>query len=100
MTPWVGPVWTLDAWLVGFIKRSNKHCYTHNIKPLCLVVSEKKIFLCFPIVNLAICCHGNQSSCPKPNVTIPPSFYLNLNSGKHIKLSILQKTRKLVQLQL
>ena len=48
----------------------------------------------------AICCHGNKFSCPKPNATIPPSFYLNLNSGKHIKLSILQKARKLVQLQL
>ena len=36
--------------------------------------------------------------CPKPKATVPPSFYLNLNSRKHIKLSISQKARKLVQL--
>ena len=47
----MGPVWILGAWLVGF-KRSNIHCYIHNIKSLGLVVLGKKIFLCFPIVNL------------------------------------------------
>ena len=58
MTPWVGPVWTLGALLVAFVKRSDLHCYTHNIKSLGLVVSEKKIFLSFPllikIVNLYV----------------------------------------------
>ena len=43
-----GPVWTPGAQLVGFIKRTTIHCYTQNMKALGLVVSEKKIFLCFP----------------------------------------------------
>ena len=42
-----GPVWTPGAQLAGFIKRTTIHCYTQNMKALCLVVSEKKIFLCF-----------------------------------------------------
>ena len=31
---------------------TNNYCYTQNIKALDLMVSEKKIFLCFPIVSL------------------------------------------------
>ena len=50
--PGAGPVWTPGARLVGFIKRTTIHCYTQNMKALGLVVSEKKIFLCFPIVSL------------------------------------------------
>ena len=42
-----GPVWTPVARLAGFIKRTTIHCYTQNMKALGLVVSEKKIFLCF-----------------------------------------------------
>ena len=45
--PGAGPVWTQGAWLAGFIKRTTIHCYTQNMKALGLVVSEKKIFLCF-----------------------------------------------------
>ena len=45
----VGPVWTPGARLAGFIKRTTIHCYTQNMKALGLVVSEKKIFLCFPM---------------------------------------------------
>ena len=46
--PGAGPVWTPGAWLAGFMKRSTIHCYTQNMKALGLVVSEEKIFLCFP----------------------------------------------------
>ena len=61
--PGVGPVWNLGARLAGFIKRTTIHCYTQNMKGLGLVVSEKKIFLCFSHCKSmgAICCHGNQS---------------------------------------
>ena len=45
--PGAGPVWTPGARLAGFIKRTTIHCYTQNMKALGLVVSEKKIFLCF-----------------------------------------------------
>ena len=45
--PRAGPVWTPGPWLAGFIKRTTIHCYTQNVKALGLVVSEKKIFLCF-----------------------------------------------------
>ena len=45
--PRAGHVWTPGPWLVGFIKRTNIHCYTQNMKALGLVVLEKKIFLCF-----------------------------------------------------
>ena len=45
--PGAGPVWTPGALLAGFIKRTTIHCYTQNMKALGLVVSEKKIFLCF-----------------------------------------------------
>ena len=33
--------------MVGFMKRTTRHCYTQNMKALGLVVLEK-IFLCFP----------------------------------------------------
>ena len=64
--PGAGPVWTPGARLAGFIKRTTIHCYTQNMKGLGLVVSEKKIFLCFSHCKSmgAICCHGNQSSNP------------------------------------
>ena len=41
------PVWTPGAPLAGFIKRNTIHCYKQNMKALGLVVSEKKICLCF-----------------------------------------------------
>ena len=47
MTPGVGPFLTPGASLAGFIKRIIIHCYIQNMKALGLVVSEKKIFLCF-----------------------------------------------------
>ena len=43
-----GPFLTPGALLAGFIKRTTTHCYIQNMKALGLVVSEKKIFLCFP----------------------------------------------------
>ena len=45
--PEAGPVWTTGARLAGFIKRITIYCYKQNMKALGLVVSEKKIFLCF-----------------------------------------------------
>ena len=45
--PGAGPVWTPGARLAGFIKTPTIHCYKQNMKALGLVVSEKKIFLCF-----------------------------------------------------
>ena len=36
--PGEGFEWIPGAWLAGFIKRSTIHCYTQNIKALCLVV--------------------------------------------------------------
>ena len=45
MTP--GAFLTQGAWLAGFLKRTTIHCYIQNMKALGLVVSEKKIFLCF-----------------------------------------------------
>ena len=45
--PRAGPVRTPGPWLAGFIKRTTIHCYIQNMKALGLVVSEKKIFLCF-----------------------------------------------------
>ena len=45
--PRAGPFLTPGAWLAGFIKRTTTHCYIQNMKALGLVVSEKKIFLCF-----------------------------------------------------
>ena len=40
-------VWTPRVQLAGFIKGSNIHCYAQNIKTLCVVVSETKIFEMF-----------------------------------------------------
>ena len=45
--PRARPIWTPGARLAGFIKRTTIHCYTQNMKNLGLVISEKKIFLCF-----------------------------------------------------
>ena len=49
--------------LAGFMKRTTRHCYTQNMKALGLVVSEKKIFICFSHCKSmgAICCHGKSS---------------------------------------
>ena len=47
MTPGAGPFLTPGAWLAGFIKMTTIHCYIQNMKALGLMVSEKKIFLCF-----------------------------------------------------
>ena len=47
MTPGAGPFLTPGAWLAGYIKKTTTRCYTQNMKALGLVVSEKKIFLCF-----------------------------------------------------
>ena len=53
---------------VGMINKEDHYTllYTQNMKALCLVVSEKKNFLCFSYRKSmgAICCHGNQSSDP------------------------------------
>ena len=64
--PGAGLVWTPGARLAGLMKRTTRHCYTQNMKALGLVVSEKKIFICFSHCKSmgAICCHGNQSSDP------------------------------------
>ena len=45
--PGAGSFLTPGAWLAGFIKRTNTHSYIQNINALCVVVSEKKIFLRF-----------------------------------------------------
>ena len=48
-----GPFLTSGAWLTGFIKRTTTHCYIQNMKALCLVVLEKRIFFkVFPILSL------------------------------------------------
>ena len=47
MTPRAGPFFTPGTWLAGFIKKATIHCYIQNMKALGLVVSEKKVFLCF-----------------------------------------------------
>ena len=46
------------TWLAGFIKGITKYCYTRNIKAMCLIVSEKKIFLCF-----SYCVGANDPRC-------------------------------------
>ena len=38
--------------MAQFMQRTISHCYISNIKAVGLVVSEKKIFLVFPIVGL------------------------------------------------
>ena len=42
-----GAIFTIGAWLAGFIKKIIIHCYTQNMKTLGLVVLEKRTFLCF-----------------------------------------------------
>ena len=66
LPPREGHVWTPGARLAGFVKRTTIHCYTQNMKALGLVVSEKKIFICFSHCKSmgAVRCHGNQSSDP------------------------------------
>ena len=49
-TPGEGPVRTPGARLAGLMKKTTRHCYTENMKALGIVVSEKKICICFPIV--------------------------------------------------
>ena len=56
MIPGVGLFLTPGAWLAGFIKRTNTPCHIQNMKVLGLVVSEKKIFLCFS--------HDAPGACP------------------------------------
>ena len=48
--PLGGAILTPGAWLAGFIKRITIHCYTQNRQALGLVVSEKNIFSCFPLM--------------------------------------------------
>ena len=64
--PWTWPITVPGTRLAGFMKGITKHCYTKNIEAQGLMVSEKKIFLCFPNYNPigAIRRHGNQSSNP------------------------------------
>ena len=50
--PGAWPTRTQVARLAGFIKRTTIRCYTHHMKALGIVASEKKIALCFPIVRL------------------------------------------------
>ena len=38
--------------LAGFTKGITEHCYTQNIKSMCLMVSEENIFYVFPIISL------------------------------------------------
>ena len=50
--PGAWPVWAPGAWLLSFIRRITSHSYTQNIKALGLMVSKKKVFVCFPIVSI------------------------------------------------
>ena len=43
-TPGAWPNLTPGAWLAQFIKRTISNCHIQNIKAVCPVVSEKKIF--------------------------------------------------------
>ena len=45
--PQGGAIFDPGAWSAGFIKKNTIHCYIQNMKALGLVVSEKKIFICF-----------------------------------------------------
>ena len=62
----------------GTVGRIYIHCYKQNMKALGLVVSEKKIFLCFfSIVSLwelsvAMETRVSIRSGRKPNATFPP----------------------------
>ena len=40
--PGARPEWTPGARLAGFIKRTNIHCYTQNMKALGLVVTPRR----------------------------------------------------------
>ena len=60
MIPGVGLFLTPGAWLAGFIKRTTTHCYIQNMKGLGLVVSEKKIFLCFSMTPPGRALYGPQ----------------------------------------
>ena len=53
---------------VGRIYKEGYYALLH-----CIVVSEKKTVSCFSFCKSigAMCCHGNQNSDPKPNVTFP-----------------------------
>ena len=72
--------------MAQFMKRTISHCYIPNIKAVGLVVSEKKIFLVFPIVSLWDLSVAMETtiliqSAPKPNAINPPTqlwFTLNL----------------------
>ena len=78
--------------MAQFMLRTISHCYIPNIKAVGLVVSEKKIFLVFPIVSLWDLSVAMETtiliqSAPKPNAINPPTqlwFTLNL-----IKLGLL-----------
>ena len=43
-TPGAWPNLTPKAWLAQFMQRTISHCHLQNIKAVCPVVSEKKIF--------------------------------------------------------
>ena len=47
MTPGAGLFLSPGALLAGFIKSITTHCYIQNMKALCHVVSEKKIYFMF-----------------------------------------------------
>ena len=72
--------------MAQFMKRTISHCYIPNIKAVGLVVSEKKIFLVFPVVSLWDLSVAMETtiliqSAPKPNAINPPTqlwFTLNL----------------------
>ena len=72
--------------MAQFMYRTISHCYIPNIKAVGLVVSEKKIFLVFPIVSLWDLSVAMETtiliqSAPKPNAINPPTqlwFTLNL----------------------
>ena len=78
--------------MAQFMQRTISHCYIPNIKAVGLVVSEKKIFLVFPIVSLWDLSVAMETtiliqSAPKPNAINPPTqlwFTSNL-----IKISLL-----------
>ena len=52
--PGAWPIWTPGSRLAGIIKGLTKHCFTQNIKALGLMVSEKKIFVCFFLLHYCI----------------------------------------------
>ena len=47
--PGAWPVWTLEARLAGFIKRTSMYCIPQYMKALGLEVSEKILFLVFQL---------------------------------------------------